>query len=74
MTGSAQQYADRLIETIRECLDQCSAADDASACAQDFISRLRKDPRWRAGDANRVERVVMRLVEAAELEGFRMDA
>jgi len=66
MTSAAQKYGDRLIDTICDCLAQCSSADDADACAQDFISRLRDDPAWRAGDADRVERVVLRTVHFVE--------
>lgn len=66
MTSPVQTYADRLIDTICECLNQCSAANDAGACAHGFISRLRVDPAWRPEDATRVERVVMRMVELVD--------
>lgn len=74
MPDPAQDYADRLLDTICECLTHCSAADDAGACAQEFVSRLRSDPTWCPGDANRIERVVMRMVDLVEPTGFKLRA
>jgi hypothetical protein len=72
MTSPAQKYADRLIDTIRDCLTECSTADDADACVQQFIARLRDDPTWQASDADRVERVVLRTVNVPEPNGLKL--
>jgi hypothetical protein len=72
MTNSAQEYADRLIDTILQCLAECAAADDTGACARDFVTRLRNDPAWHASDTDRVERAVIRAVELGESGGYRM--
>jgi hypothetical protein len=74
MTNAAQEYADRLIDTICECLHRCHAADDALDCAQAFVAQLRVDPTWRLSDTDRVERVVMRAVRSSEPGEVRLQA
>ena len=72
MSNTAQEYADRLIDAILECLAQCAAAEDSGACARNFVSRLRDDPTWHASDADRVERAVVRTVGLIEPGTFKM--
>jgi hypothetical protein len=72
MPSAAQEYADRLIDSIIECLAQCAAAEDTAACARNFVSRLRRDPTWLACDVDRVERSVLREVQFVEFSSLRM--
>ena len=74
MKTPAQNYADRLIDTICECLDRCQEADDAVECAQEFVAQLRADKSWRTADADRVERAVMRTVLPIETLEFKQRA
>jgi hypothetical protein len=74
MNTPASNYADRLIDTICECLDRCQSADDAVECAQDFVAQLRADASWRNADADRVERAVMRTVRPIEGLEFKQRA
>jgi hypothetical protein len=62
MSIATQEYADRLIDTISDCLMECLTASNAAAAVRDYIERLRNDPAWLAGDVDRVERVVMRAI------------
>ena len=74
MKTPAQNYADRLMDAICECLDRCQAADDAVECAQEFVAHLRSDASWRGADADRVERAVMRAVRPIETLDFKLRA
>lgn len=66
MTNSAQKYADRLIDTICDCLRRCHAAPNPLECAEKFVTRLRANAAWQQSDADRVERAVMRMVRPPE--------
>lgn len=74
MNTPAKNYADRLIDTICECLHRCQAADDAVECAQEFVAQLRADASWHNADADRVERAVMRTVRPIEGLEFKQRA
>jgi len=71
-SSSTQEYTDRLIDAILDCLTQCAASEDTATCARDYVACLRNDPTWLACDTDRVERAILRSVELAESGSFKM--
>jgi len=59
----SKAHADKINSAINRCLDEICNLPDRSAAIEDFVSRLRHDPRWLEWEVREVEEAVHHTAE-----------